>query len=724
MNVRTTLPAVLAFALFGGCSKDDAKQKAAEANLFTVKREDLPITVKENAEMQALRETIVRSEVEGQSTIIWIVPEGTLVAQGDKLVELDVSEMVEKRATQAIAVTKAEAAFEQSKEEARILNKELTTKRGTAQSALKIAEMELEKFLGRPGKAGGVEGKNADMLKKLTELVSSAPTKTSAVDPNAPKDEEIEQIPQVDPRNFVGLVTRARDLLLIAEDQMAVDHSMGDMSNKVLAQVDVIRLAMSDLSLKEDTYRHSRRLAAKQFITRNELEKDRLAWQAQVSKVTLAWNDLDLLVNYTLGKERIKLGQDAANAKLELERVLAANSAAEFKAKSDTDSKKAELDLAKERLVNFDKQIKGAVINAPTPGLVVYAKIDRGRGGEAVREGVQVRERQDLIVLPDTTKMRCLLKVQEAQVDKLTRGQPAFVQPEAFPGEVFTGRVTSVAPVADSNSGWMTSDRKVYTTVVELDSDNQDARLRSRMAASVTIQVETIANVLPVPLQAVRRDRSVHYVWKQTKEGPVATVVEPGRNNSERVAITKGITEGDVIHIVPPQGMQEPKFEQPVMPVPAPLKDDAKGAAAAPGAGSGGPGAGAAANGPTGNGTGAGGPGGGRGGRGGMGSQKKIAEMTPEELTAYVERLDSMTGMAASAGEEQAAKFTDIIQKLKVAIEKKQLDEAQVHQDALRTMMRSMMGSRGGNRGGRGGSGGGPGGPGGSSEAGGAPRER
>ena len=207
---------------------------------------------------------------------------------------------------------------------------------------------------------------------------------------------------------------------------------------------------------------------------------------------------------------------------------------------------------------------------------MVYAKIDRGRGGEAVREGVQVRERQDLIVLPDTTKMRCVLKVQEAQVDKLTRGQPAFVQPEAFPGEVFTGRVTSVAPVADSNSGWMTSDRKVYTTVVELDSDNQDARLRSRMAASVTIQVETIANVLPVPLQAVRRDRSVHYVWKQTKEGPVATVVEPGRNNSERVAITKGVVEGDVIHIVPPQGVQEPKFEQPIMPVPAPLKDEGK----------------------------------------------------------------------------------------------------------------------------------------------------
>src|ERR1041385_3381125 len=95
---------------------------------------------------------------------------------------------------------------------------------------------------------------------------------------------------------------------------------------------------------------HSRRLAAKQFITRNELDRDKLAWQSQVSKVTLSWNDLDLLINYTLAKQRIKLRQDVDNAQLELERVLASNTAAEFKAKCDEDSKKEKSKLAKERL--------------------------------------------------------------------------------------------------------------------------------------------------------------------------------------------------------------------------------------------------------------------------------------------------------------------------------------------------------------------------------------
>ena len=451
--------------------------------------------------------------------------------------------------------------------------------------------------------------------------------------------------------------------------------------------------------LPTHTYSHSRRLASKAFITRNELEKDQLDWQSTVSQVTLAWNDLDLLINYTLAKSRIKLRQDVDNARLELERVLASNSAALFKAKSDEDSKKLELDFAKERWETLDRQIKSAVIKAPTPGLVIYAKIDKGRGGEAVREGVQVRERQELIILPDTTKMRCVVKVQEAQVDKLQRGQPAYVQAEATP-EVFTGRVTSVAPVADSNSNWMTSDRKVYTTIVELDGDNPDTRLRSRMAASVTIQVDTIPGVLPVPLQAVRRVGSVNYVWKKTPNGPAAEVVQIGHHNTERVEVTKGVAEGDLVYLVPPAGVQEPKFEQPALPPLPPLKDqrDAKDQQD-----------------PTGDdrvrtdgdGQRRGGPG--KGGSRGMGPgmMKKLTEMTPAELAEFKDGLGKfetmLENMRDRMGEDQVQKFNDSLAALRKALDAGKVEDAEAARLGLRAAMPRM-----GNRGG-GGPGGGPG---------------
>src|SRR5262249_53310484 len=131
-----------------GCSRESGTEPATDPNLFPVKRDDLPITVKENAELQSQRETIVRSAIEGQSTIITIIPEGTPVQAGDKLIELDVSELVEKRNTQAISVNRAEAAWQQAEADRSILEKDLTTKRRTAESNLTIAQMELEKLIG------------------------------------------------------------------------------------------------------------------------------------------------------------------------------------------------------------------------------------------------------------------------------------------------------------------------------------------------------------------------------------------------------------------------------------------------------------------------------------------------------------------------------------------------------------------------------------------------
>jgi RND family efflux transporter MFP subunit len=702
MTRQRNLSLLALAALLAACGASTAEQQAQEGNLFTLRRDDLPITVRENAELQALRETIVRSEVEGQSTVIFIVPEGTMVKQGEKLVELDVSELVEKRANQAIAVAKAEAALTQAKKEKEILEKELTTKRNTAMSNLRIADMELEKLLGRRS-AGGpnsvAEGKNLDMIKRLQALVTpdteAAPAGTASPI----------KATGVDPRAYIGLVDKVYELLAIDGDSTGgAERDMGEMANKILQQADTIRLAMADLKIKEDTYGYSERLAQKQFITRNELEKDRLAFQSQMSKVSLAWNDLDLLINYTLARERIKLTQDRDNAALELERVKGSNEAAVIKADSDLQSKQAEFELAKERLENLERQIKSAVILAPTPGTVVYARIDRNRGGgEAVREGVQVRERQELIILPDTTKMRCVIKVQEAQVDKVMRGQSAVVSVEAFQGENFTGRVTSVAPVADSNSGWMTSDRKVYTTVVELDSDNPDGRLRSRMAANVTIMVDTIKDTLPVPLQSVQRDRLVNFVWQKGADGPKAVPVEVGRQNSERVEIMKGLQPGDVIYLTPPAGAAQPKFEQPVAPPPAAVKPEAGTAPAVMPAGANGPAPGDATA-------------GGDGQRrqrppgGGANLRKKFADMTPEELEQAKTGLDRMQGMIDGArervGDEAAKELETTLSALRKALDANDLATAQTHQDKLRASMRTLMG--GGRQGG--GNGGVPGG--------------
>lgn len=728
---------LLAFACLvalSSCSGDDTST-SQDPSLLTVERRDLQITVKENAELQAQRETVVRSEVEGQATIIFLIEEGKVVQEGEKLVELDASELVDKRANQGITVAKAEAGLAQARKALEIQQKELTAKRRTAESNLRIAEMELEKFLGRiaANSADPARGRNADMVTKLTDLVSS-PLVTKAAEaaskesPEAADETEADPdaavastaaaatgledsllATQIDPRRYAPLVTKVHELLVDAEGKDAVGRDMGDLANKVLQQVDKIRLAMADLKFQEAYFGHSRRLAAKKFITPNELEKDKIEFQRRLSQVGLAWNDLDLLVSYELFKNKEKLTQDVDNANLELERVLATNEAEVIKADSSLKSAEAEYQLAKDRLDNLDRQIKNAIVFAPTPGLVIYARQERGRSGsEAIREGIQVRDRQDLIVLPDTTSMQALVKVQEAVVSQVRVGQGAHLSVEAFPDRIFSGRVTRVAQQADSNSGFMNSDRKVYTTVVELDGENSGGLLRSRMAGAVTILVDHLKDVLAVPLQAVRRDRSANYVWKKTPNGPVAEPVEIGEHNSEHVVIQKGLQVGDVVYLTLPPGMQPPSLPQPAVPmpeIPAPGKTTpATGDNNAPAVG------GDGARTPT-------GPTGDR--RGGRGTGGGMGNMTPEQQAQMAEyrRLGTeiQTFLKTKFPDRQEEidnrrSLNAMLEEPAVTAALKELGETWTSYDAMRQQMRSMMGGRGGAPGGGGPGGGGPGG--------------
>lgn len=82
--------------------------------LHTVQRDDFELTVTERGEVEAFDVTEIRSLVKSNNTtgnaILKIVPEGTVVKQGDFLVELDSSALKAQRTTQKIAVNTAKAA--------------------------------------------------------------------------------------------------------------------------------------------------------------------------------------------------------------------------------------------------------------------------------------------------------------------------------------------------------------------------------------------------------------------------------------------------------------------------------------------------------------------------------------------------------------------------------------------------------------------------------------
>src|SRR5689334_15634520 len=55
---------------------------------YTTQTESFDVKVPLNGELKAIRNTEVRCEVEGQTTIVFLIPEGTRVNEGDLLITL------------------------------------------------------------------------------------------------------------------------------------------------------------------------------------------------------------------------------------------------------------------------------------------------------------------------------------------------------------------------------------------------------------------------------------------------------------------------------------------------------------------------------------------------------------------------------------------------------------------------------------------------------------
>ncbi len=104
---------------------------------FRVRKGPLTISVVESGTIKSLEQVSLKSEVEGQTTLIYLVPEGTRVKKGDLLVELDASRLQDDLIQQQISVDNAEAAFIRAREN-------LAVAKNQAESDISKAKLDYE----------------------------------------------------------------------------------------------------------------------------------------------------------------------------------------------------------------------------------------------------------------------------------------------------------------------------------------------------------------------------------------------------------------------------------------------------------------------------------------------------------------------------------------------------------------------------------------------------
>ncbi|MBL7154087.1 MAG: HlyD family efflux transporter periplasmic adaptor subunit [Phycisphaerae bacterium] len=296
----------------------------------------------------------------------------------------------------------------------------------------------------------------------------------------------------------------------------------------------------------------SERLFEDKYISETELKADELALSRADLKLTLARNKLQLLKDFTYGRTIKQLESDVWQAEMALER-------AKRKAKADVVLLEAALLEAKgtlERQKDIVKKLEANITNtqiiAPADGMVVYATSQRQRFGssEPLDIGQQVRERQELIHLPTSDKVKAEIKVHESSMQKVKVGLPVVVTVDAISEKAFTGQVAKIAMLPDAQMAWLNPDLKVYAAEIHLDGEGNG--LRTGMSCRASIVVEEYEDVVYVPVQAVVRigNQPTVYIVKDGKSE--ARKVKIGLDNNRMVHVVNGLEVGEKVMLAPP----------------------------------------------------------------------------------------------------------------------------------------------------------------------------
>jgi HlyD family secretion protein len=111
-----------------------------------VRRGPLDITVLETGNLKAAKSVSLRSELEGNSTILTLIEEGVTVEPGTLLVELDTTELVKERLSQEIVVRNAESGKVKAQQSLEIQVSQNASDIAAAERQLEFAHKDLEKY--------------------------------------------------------------------------------------------------------------------------------------------------------------------------------------------------------------------------------------------------------------------------------------------------------------------------------------------------------------------------------------------------------------------------------------------------------------------------------------------------------------------------------------------------------------------------------------------------
>ena len=213
----------------------------------------------------------------------------------------------------------------------------------------------------------------------------------------------------------------------------------------------------------------------------------------------------------------------------------------------------ASYDQSKRKYDMLGSALNEFTIKAPKSGMVIYK---RDWDGRKQGVGATISAWNNVVAtLPNLSKMITKTYINEIDISKVKVGQKVEIGVDAFPDKKFSGKVTEVANIGEQMRG---TNAKVFE--VKILVNEYDSILRPAMTTKNMIVTSVIPNVMFVPIESIQRTDSVSFVYKKDGLSIVKQQVRVGATNENEIIITKGLTEGDNVYLLPPENADKLKL--------------------------------------------------------------------------------------------------------------------------------------------------------------------
>jgi len=289
---------------FGGMFGDEGS--SSDGPIYKAARGPMTIHVTESGTIQAREQVVLKCEVEGQTTIIWIIEEGKHVKKGDLLVELDSSKRKDELLEQQIRVKNAEASYIRAREALEITRSKGESDISKAELDYEFAQEDLTKY---------VEGEYPKLLDETKARIKLAQADLEDAEKTYNWSITLHE------EKYISEADRTRDELRRDRAKLDLDNTVADL--KLLEEFTYkrrVRELESDVEQTEMSLERIKRQANANLVqdeadlTARELElkrqKERLAKDEDMLIKTKIYAPTDGMVIYATTGQDSRRGND------------------------------------------------------------------------------------------------------------------------------------------------------------------------------------------------------------------------------------------------------------------------------------------------------------------------------------------------------------------------------------------------------------------------------